>query len=145
MPIEFKDPQLMSDDELSSFDKMVIDIWPREKEDLGKAVAIINRLSKLGKTNFVWIVFSGYDADSREVWMIPECIDWARKFLSKIRGKISVLADDLTSQTTRWGLGIAALHVVAGYGTCEMRLDGQYEMTVCGATLETINRAHRPN
>jgi hypothetical protein len=135
----------MSDDELSALDEMVVEIRPWKKKDLERTVSIISRLHELGKTKLLWIVFSGYDADRREVWTIPECIRWAKVFIARIGDKISVLADDLSPQPTRLALGIAALHVVAGYGTCRMRLDGNYEMTVSRTALDAINLAHGHN
>lgn len=129
-----------SDEDLKLVDMIGLNVSPVD-EPMSRAIDLCTRLYKLGRKKVVWLSFDGYDEDPREVWEIPECIEWARQFLIELGSKMSTLGDDLDGKPGL-GFGIAAVHVVAGYGLWQKKESGTYDFSVPDLVLRTIMESY---
>ena len=124
----------ISDERLKDADR--VGMMVNVQESVEPYLEVCSRLHDLGKFGVVWLFFDGYDDDPREVWEIPECTAWAKKFLGTLGPRMSVLVNDL--ENGEGVLGIVKIHVVAGYGSAIFRPCGLYDFSVPNLVLQRI-------
>jgi len=89
-----------------------------DKNELTREIAIKSAISFMltilsNRHAPITMVMAGYDDDPREIWQIPECLEYMRVF-AETCGKIGIpehLPHRLTADSLRWqGLGMPTIN-----------------------------------
>lgn len=127
--------EIPCDEDLMEAELIGLNVYP-QLEDVSRSLRLCKKAYELGRRSTVWVSFAGYDDDPREVWQIPECISWAKEFVDEIKESMAVLGNDI--QREGIGLGVTALHALAGYGSWRQKDPLTFEFSVPDIVLANI-------